>query len=212
MSSHSQHPHTFDDTTKWAAVFEDSARDTWQKPEVILKALRLRGNEVVADIGSATGYFSTRFARAVPRGKVYGVDIETNLVDYLKNRARREKLGNLTSLLGTADDPRLPERADIVFICDTYHHIEGRKAYFADLKKSLKRKGRIVIVDFKKGKLPIGPPDSMKLSEEQITVEMAEAGYERMPLVVALPYQYALAFTPAHRKTSREPLLRKNHP
>ena len=93
-----QHMHRrFDDAEKWSKVFDDPARDAWQKPVEVIAALKLAPDAVVADIGSGTGYFAVRLARAVPRGRVYGADVEPEMVRFLNDRAARESLGNLSS-------------------------------------------------------------------------------------------------------------------
>lgn len=86
------HRHAFSDAERWARIFEDPARDAWQKPDEVVQALRLAPDAVVADIGAGTGYFAARLARAVPNGRVFAVDIEPDMVRYLTERARREKL------------------------------------------------------------------------------------------------------------------------
>jgi SAM-dependent methyltransferase len=190
---HKQHhmPKRFKDAAQWAQQFEAPERDRWQKPDAVIAALALRPEHRVADIGSATGYFTVRLARAVPRGKVWGVDIEPDMVRYLNARAAREKLTRLRSVLGGADDPRLPEKVDLVFICNTYHHIERRAAYFTRLAAWLRPGGRLAVVDFKLGKIPVGPPERERIAPAQLDRELAAAGYERVRLDErTLPYQY----------------------
>ena len=72
--------HRFEDAEVWAARFENPERDSWQLPEKVVSALVTRQDMVVADIGSATGYFPVRFARACPLGMVIGADIEPDMV------------------------------------------------------------------------------------------------------------------------------------
>lgn len=186
----------FDDAARAERMFEDTARDAWQVPERVLELLALAPDARVADIGAATGYFPVRFARAVPRGVVYGVDIEPTLVNYLNLRARREGLTNLVALVCRPDDPCLPEPVDLVFVCDTYHHIDDRVAYFRSLRDALRPGGRLAIVDYRAG--PWGPPDAMKISAEQVTDELERAGYTRVQ-AEELPYQYLLVFVEAAR-------------
>ena len=186
--------HRFDDVEKWARVFEDTARDEWQMPNEVIETIGIAKGTVIADIGSATGYFPVRFARVATEGRVYGIDIESNLVDYLNARAAREKLPNLKSILGDPDDPKIPERVDLVFICDTYHHIHKRGKYFENLKKYMQPDGRLVIVDFKKGDLPVGPPDKHKLAPDDVLLELKDVGYRRINHDLQLPYQYVLIF------------------
>lgn len=186
--------HRFTDAETWAKRFEGPERDKWQKPDAVIKALDLKQDSIIADIGSATGYFPVRFARALPKGEVYGIDIEKSMVDYLNQRAGRENLPNLSGILGQPDDPKLPEPVNLVFICNTYHHIEERKIYFKKLKKNLLPGGRLVIIDFIKGDLPVGPPDQMKLSPEKVISELLSAGYHLDQKLEMLPYQYVLIF------------------
>jgi ubiquinone/menaquinone biosynthesis C-methylase UbiE len=186
--------HRFTDADTWVKMFEGKERDAWQKPEAVIKALDIKQDSIIADIGSATGYFPVRFARACPKGKVYGIDIEKSMVDYLNQRAGRENLPNLSCILGQPDDPKLPEPVNLVFICNTYHHIEERQIYFEKLKKNLLAGGRLVIIDFIKGDLPVGPPDQMKLSPDEVISELLSAGYHLVQKLEMLPYQYALIF------------------
>jgi len=186
--------HRFKDAETWAKRFEGPERDAWQKPDAVIKALDLKQDTIVADIGSATGYFPVRFARALPKGRVYAIDIEKSMVDYLNERAGREDLPNLSSILGKPDDPKLPEPVDMVFICNTYHHIEDRQVYFEKLKKNLRAGARLVIVDFIKGKLPVGPPDQMKLAPDEVISELSVVEYCLVQKLEILPYQYFLIF------------------
>ena len=116
------------------------------------------------------------------------------MVDYLNKRAGRENLPNLSSILVEPDDPKLPEPVDLVFICNTYHHIENRQIYFKKLKKHLLAGGRLVIIDFIKGDLPVGPPDQMKLSPDEVISELLSTGYHLDQKLEMLPYQYVLIF------------------
>jgi len=192
---HGESPHhKFEDVDKWAEAFEDPERDAWQKPDEVIKAIDLSVHSTIADIGSATGYFPIRFARVAKEGKVFGVDIEQNMVDYLNERAAKEGLTNLESVLGETNDPKIPRQVDIVFICNTYHHIEERNKYFENLLKYLTSDGKLVIVDFKKGDLPVGPGDSMKIAKEDVIQEITSSGYKLSSSPSMLPYQYFLVF------------------
>lgn len=193
---HGHHgPHRFQSAEEWAKAFDDPARDEWQKPDVVVKGLALAEDAVVADIGSGTGYFAVRLARAVPRGKVFGVDVEEDMARYLRERASREGLPNIVSLLSRTDDPKLPEPVDVALVVNTVHHIEQRTAYFRKVEGSLKPGGRVVIVDFKMGPIPIGPPEAMRLLPAVVTDEMRGAGLSLLSLDEAtLPYQYIATY------------------
>jgi SAM-dependent methyltransferase len=181
--------HAFHGAERWAAQLDDPARDAWQKPDEVIRALAPAPDAVIADIGAGTGYFSVRLARAVPRGKVIGVDIEPDMVRYLAQRAQRDGLANLSAQLGGPDDPRLARKVDLVLLVDTYHHIESREQYFRRLRSSLAPGARLAIIDFKRDS-PYGPPASMRVPRAQAERELARAGFQLVVTHDFLPYQY----------------------
>jgi predicted methyltransferase len=187
------HQHSFGDAQKWSQIFDDPQRDAWQKPHEVIQALALKPDAVVADIGSGTGYFAARFANMVPKGRVYGVDTEPDMVKYLSERAQREGLKNLTSVAGKPDDPRLPESADLIVLVDVYHHMADRERYFRRLHNSLKAGGRLAIIDFRMDS-PDGPPKSARVAPEQVKAELKRAGYVLAQEHAFLPNQYFLVF------------------
>ena len=184
---------SFDNAEMWAKEFDDPARDAWQKPEQVLDALRLERTAIIADLGAGTGYFSVRIAKRVPEGKVFAVDIEPDMVRYLRERAQQEHLGVLVPVLASTESPNLPEPVDFVLVVDTYHHIDHRIAYFAKLRESLRPNGRLAIVDFK-ADLPNGPPPEHRISPEKATAELNAAGYSLVATHPFLPRQYFLVF------------------
>jgi ubiquinone/menaquinone biosynthesis C-methylase UbiE len=177
-------------------VFDDPGRDGWQRPDVIVKALGLRRGMTVADLGAGTGYMSKRLSEAVGgEGTVLAVEPEPKLLAYLRERAEREKTPNVVPILGSADDPRLPRvSTDAVLVLDTFHHIDDRIRYFRDLRRSLKPEARVVVVDWHKRALPVGPPMDHKLAQEQVVEEMVAAGYRLTDSPEPLPYHYVVVF------------------
>jgi predicted methyltransferase len=190
------HQHSFGDAEKWAKVFDDPERDAWQKPHEVIQALTLKPDAIVADIGAGTGYFSVRFARMLPQGRVYGVDTEPAMVKHLAERAKREGLNNVIAVAGKPRDPRLPERADLIVFVDVYHHVEDRERYFRDLQKALKPGGRVAVIDFKMDS-PAGPPKWARIEPERVKAELLRAGYTLAQEHGFLPNQYFLVFRPA---------------
>ena len=189
------HQHSFSGAEQWAHVFDDPKRDAWQKPHEVIHALNLKPDAVIADVGSGTGYFAVRLANMVPNGRVYGVDVEPDMVKYLAERATREKHGNLVAVAGTPDSPRLPEKADLVMLVDVYHHIEDRQRYFRDLRASLKPGGRVAVIDFRMDS-PDGPPRAARIEPQRVIGELTAAGYELARQHDFLPNQYFLEFRP----------------
>ena len=194
------------DPVAYRAALDDPAREAWQKPHEVIVALALRDGEVVADIGAGSGYFTFRFARHVgQRGRVYAVDVSADMIRAISGRASSPsegvpRPGSVAPILATPDDPLLPAASvDTVFICDTWHHVENRVAYATKLKSALLPGGRVVIVDFHKGALPVGPPPSMKLAREEVIAEFEKAGYSVSKEHTFLRHQYFIEFTPLAR-------------
>ena len=179
-----------------AQVFDDPQRDAWQKPHEVIQALALKPDAVIADIGSGTGYFSARFANMVPKGRVYGVDTEPDMVKYLAERAKREGLKNITAVTGAPGDARLPEKADLIIMVDVFHHIADRARYLKKLQGSLKPGGRLAIIDFRMDS-PDGPPKSARIAPDRVKTELKGAGYALIQEHAFLPKQYFLIFQPA---------------
>jgi ubiquinone/menaquinone biosynthesis C-methylase UbiE len=186
--------HRFEDPEHYAKSFDDPARDEWQMPMRVIETLALAPGQVVADIGAGTGYFTVRLAKAAAQPKVYAVDIEKSMVEYVRQRAAKEGLKQVVAVQGTADSANLPEPVDVVLIVDTYHHIPNRPTYFRELRKSMKPSGRLVIIDFRKG-APSGPPEHFRFTPDQITGELKEAGFSLQAQHDFLPRQLFLVYT-----------------
>jgi arsenite methyltransferase len=195
----SENPHHgFHDAAYWAKTFESPERAKWQKPDQVVRALKLKPGQVVIDIGAGTGYFTRRFAKAVaPLGKAVGLDIEPEMVAYMQADAKKLGVNNYDARVVKPDDPGLaPNSVDLVFFCDTLHHMDNRVAYFRKLAAALRPGGRVAVIDFKKKPLPLGPPPEIKLSREQVVGEFHDAGYRLVAEYNFLPYQYFLEFEP----------------
>ena len=187
------HHHSFSDAEKWSKSFDDPKRDAWQKPHEVITALALPPDAVVADIGAGTGYFAMRLAHFVPKGRVFGVDTEPDMVAHLERRAKEAGLANFTAVKGQPEDPKLPEKVDLVLLVDVVHHIADRGAYFRKLRDGLKAGGRVAIIDFNQ-KSRVGPPVKERIPAEQVKSEMQAAGYRVLTQPAFLPNQYFIVF------------------
>jgi ubiquinone/menaquinone biosynthesis C-methylase UbiE len=185
------------DAAAYIAALEDPARDAWQKPHEVIDALRLREGEQVADIGAGSGYFALRFARHVgPSGRVYAVDISKEMLAHLEAQAKAASVSNVRAVLAPPDDPLLPDASiDRVFFCDVWHHVDDQASYLEKLKKVLRPDGQVVMIDFHKRDLPVGPPASMKIAREDLVAQMQAHGFRLATEHTFLPYQYFLVFT-----------------
>lgn len=185
----------FQDTKEWARRLDDPAREEWQKPQEVLRALALPADAVVADIGAGTGYFTVRLARALPRGRVYGVDTEPEMVGYLQKRADAEGLRNLTAIRATPDSPSLPEPVDLALLVNVGGLMVSPGDYFLRLRTSLKPEGRVAIIATRP-ESPVGTRKEMRVPAEQVKRDMARHGYSVVAEHDFLPYQFFLVFKP----------------
>jgi SAM-dependent methyltransferase len=115
------------------------------------------------------------------------------MVDYVRQRAAREGLNNVVAVQAGADRTNLPEPVDVLLIVNTYHHIANRVEYFRAVRAQLKPGARLAIVDYRKG-APSGPPEEYRFSPEQITAELAQAGFSRQTTHDFLPRQHFLIY------------------
>lgn len=176
--------------------FERSERDSWQKPDEVVSALALKNGEVVADIGAGSGYFTRRFAKAVaPDGKVYAVDVAADVLGYLQEQADKEGLHNIATIVSREDDPMLPKNTvDLVFFCDTTHHIANRISFYRTMAPGLKPRGRLAIIDYDPGRPRTPHPPEEHVPRSQVIGEAEDAGFKFVKDFQFLPNQYFLVF------------------
>jgi ubiquinone/menaquinone biosynthesis C-methylase UbiE len=181
------------DIKKWA--YEGFDRDEWQKPEEVIQALSLQPGDYIADLGSGSGYFTFRLADAVgPTGKVYAVDIDEAMNADLANRAQDEGYQNIEVVLAQHTNPGLQEKkVNLIFSSNTYHHLQDRTTYFANIRKYLHPQGRIAIIDFN-GESWLVSFIGHYTPSEVIQQELQEAGYTLEKELDFLPDQAFLIF------------------
>lgn len=188
-----------EDLAAYIAKMEDPARDLWQKPDQVVRALAPLDARSVCDIGAGSGYFALRLGRAVgAQGHVWAVDVEPHLLGVLRERIQSAGATKVTPVLGLPDDPRLPAGAcDLILIVDTFHHFPDGTAYLKRLGRALKTGGRLVNVDFHKRELPVGPALEHKVAREDFLRHAEQAGFKLLREHGFLPYQYFLVLTPS---------------
>ncbi len=188
--------HLHQDSQAYIAMLEDPKRDAYQKPAEVVAALALKPGEVLADIGAGSGYFAVRLAKEVgPAGRLYGVDVSPEMIVHLNRRLRDGGITNVQTVLSAPDDPLLLDASvNRFFICDTWHHIDDQAKYLALMKRMLRPGGQVVMIDFQKRELPVGPPLAMKIAREDLIKQMEGAGFRLTGEHTFLPYQYFLTF------------------
>ncbi|MBU1239035.1 class I SAM-dependent methyltransferase [Myxococcota bacterium] len=186
----------FKDTAEYIKHLNQPKRLKWKKHHVVISALHLKGDEVITDLGAGAGSFALRFARVLPKGHVHALDILPGMISYMKTKAKEQHLTNITISLTHPDKPTLGPGTTLAFVNNVLHFVRRPGSWIAHIASQLPKGGRLVIIDFKMGKLPLGPPDSHKVSPERLKAFAKAAGLtlstEDHRL---LPYQHLVVFT-----------------
>ncbi len=185
----------FEDVESYIAFLDRADRATWQKPDAVIEALDLEGTETVVDLGAGSGYFTFRIADALPEGRVIALETEAEMVRHIHHKATAAEAQNIRAVLIEPTDPSVPADADLVFVCDVLHHVQGRQAWLRTVASSMPSGARLALMEFKEGDLPEGPPESVKIPRDQLVDMVTDVGLvlasERVDL---LPYQTFLVF------------------
>ena len=176
-----------------APWLERPEREDEEAPAKLVEALELKPGMVVADIGVGTGYFAFRMAPRVE--KVLGVDIQPEMLERLKARGEKLGLSNVVGVLGEEKDPKLPEGSvDLVLMVDVYHEFAFPYEMTIAIRKALKPRGRIALVEYRKEDPRVPIKEVHKMSEAQAKREMEVAGFRWLKTFDGLPRQHLLFF------------------
>ena len=202
-ADHSQHRRP-PDIKEYIESLERPDRDRDQQPARVVGALVLKPGMAVADLGAGSGYFTRRFVEAVGEtGKVYVIDVEQELLTYTKESLERmHRPFTVEFILAQPDNPNLPMRSvDLIFLCNTYHHLEDRSTYFSNVRTALKSAGRLAIIDFYHDQRSgnVGFPRQHLVARDTAVAEMAKAGFKLVKEHDFLERQYFLEFAPIAR-------------
>jgi predicted methyltransferase len=155
------------------SIFEDARREEKLQINRVMDILGIREGSRVGDIGAGSGWFTVRAARRVgARGEVYAVEINADYLKHIAERASKENLPNIRTILGREDDPLLPrESIDAVLILKTYHEIAEPIRLMRALRRSLKANALVGIIDRN------GAGDDHGLDERKVIKELERAGF-----------------------------------
>jgi FkbM family methyltransferase len=174
---------------------ERTTREKEEAPTKAIALLELAPDTVVADIGAGSGYYSFRLARLLPKGKVVAVDIQPEMLAFLKAEAAKLGVTNVQPHLGAVDDVRLPPASlDAALMVDAYHEFDHPAEMLASLRSALRSKGRIYLLEFRAedDNVPIKPHH--KMTEAQARKEFEAAGFRFVVNKPDLPWQHLLVF------------------
>ncbi len=164
--------------------FERDGRDAYDHRKQVLEACRFEPGMTVADVGAGTGLFTRMFSDVVgDKGRVYAVDIAKNFLKHIDRMAKTEKRTNITTVLCTQQDAKLPASSvDRVFICDTYHHFEFPHKTMRSIHRALKPGGQVILIDFERieGKSEKWVLGHVRAGQEVFTREIVAAGFKQI--------------------------------
>jgi ubiquinone/menaquinone biosynthesis C-methylase UbiE len=182
-------------THEGAPWLDRPERDQEERPDLVMPALSLRPGDVVADVGCGTGYFTWRMAQAVGvTGRVYGVEIQQEMLDQLAKAMKQRSITNVVGVLGAVEDPHLPAPVDLVLMVDVYHELSHPAEMMAAICSQLKPGGRVVFVEYR-GEDPTVPIKPLhKMTVAQLKKEMAPLPLDHVQTMETLPRQHVIIF------------------
>ena len=178
-----------------AGWLERPERERQERTDLLIAGLILSDDFVVADIGAGTGFFTFPIAQRVPKGKVFAVDIQPEMLARIARRKMLEEVVNVETVLGEQDDPKLPKnQIDLAFIVDAYHEFSFPREMGERLKESLRPGGQLVLVEYRAEDPRVSIKRLHKMSEVQVKQEMAAIGLDWVRTDSYLPQQHVLVF------------------
>ena len=174
---------------------ERESRETEEQPSTTVQQLELKPDDVVADIGAGTGYFSFRIAKKVPEGKVYAVDVQPEMLDAVNFLKQENNIVNVETILGKEDNPNLPAASiDLAFMVDAYHEFAYPREMMAGIYQALKPGGRVVLLEYRKENPMIMIKSLHKMTQKQVKKELKAVGLNWQTTKEFLPEQHFLVF------------------
>lgn len=175
---------------------ERADREQEERPQLVLDALGLKKGQAVADLGCGSGYYAFRMAELVGvEGKVFAIDIEPRMLDFVRQRAQRERVTNIEAVRATTEDPNLaPRSIDLLLMVDVYHELEHPYEVMQKVRAALKPGGRVALVEFRGEDPKLMIKAVHKMTEKQVIAEMAAVGLKHVKTVRTLPIQHLTIF------------------
>lgn len=175
---------------------ERREREVEERPQLLIEALQIKAGQTVADLGAGSGYYSFRIAPLVgEQGKVLAIDVEPRMLRIVSERARRERVDNVFTVLSSASDPNLPaDSVDLLFMVDVYHELEYPLEMMLKVRQALKPGGRVALVEYRAEDPKVMIKPVHKMTEKQIIRELTAAGFRHQKTVRTLPLQHLVIF------------------
>lgn len=170
-------------------------REGEEKPSLILDELEIGKDDVLADIGAGSGYFSFLLAPLVPDGKVIAEDIQPEMIEFIEGKKKLKNVANVETLLGTIEDTKLPAgEVDLVILVDAYHEFSHPREMMESVVRGLRPGGRVILLEYRGEDPSINIKPLHKMTVKQVRGEMEAVGLEFSEVREFLPIQHFLVF------------------
>ena len=171
-------------------------REEEENGGLMQKQLEVKAGQTVCDLGCGDGYHTLWMASEVGKtGKVYAVDIQKEMLEMLQKRAAGRGFENITTVEGSAWDPKLPDNSqDLILLVDVYHEFSHPEHMLKAMRKALKPEGRIALVEFRAEDPKVPIKEEHKMTKEQILKEFPPMGFKLVKEFNDLPWQHMMFF------------------
>jgi precorrin-6B methylase 2 len=177
------------------AWLERDSREEEENTKLTISKLPINENSKVADVGAGSGFYTFRIANRVPKGKVYAVDIQQEALNYINNKAEKQKVDNVITVLGTEKSPNLPENTlDLVIMVDVYHELAFPKEMLENIRKSLKSEGKLLLIEYRGEDPKVAIKPLHKMTVKQVKKELEANGFKLTTNGQFLNIQHFLVF------------------
>ncbi len=172
------------------------SREREEECSRLLKALQIKPGQTVCDLGCGNGFYTLQLAKEVgPKGTVWAVDIQQEMLDLLVERAESRGVPNIEPQLGTVVSPQLPEgKLDLVLIVDVYHEFSHPEQMLGEIRKSLAPEGRIALAEYRAEDAEVPIKRLHKMSQPQVMNEYQANGLKLVGQFDDLPWQHLFFF------------------
>jgi len=175
---------------------ERADREKDENSTQLVKNLDIKPGMIIADIGAGSGYYTVRVSKLLTGGKIYAVDVQQEMIDFLNNRIQKEKLNNIETVLGEEQKvPLPPSSIDMMFLVDVYHEFAYPYEMSKSMMSALKPDGKLILVEFRGEDKSLAIKGLHKMTEEQIIKELSAAGFKFERNITNLPIQHFMIFT-----------------
>lgn len=178
-----------------ASWLERTEREQEENVSQAILNMKLKPNEVIADIGAGSGYYTFRMAKKVPEGKVLAVDLQPEMLDIMRQKIKKNKIKNVELIQATEESPHLADNSiDMAIMVDVYHELSYPKEVMQEIVSALKPKGRFILLEYRMEDPKVPIKRLHKMSLEQAVKEMKAVGLKLQENIGNLPWQHFMVF------------------